>query len=294
MTAATYRRRAWWHLRRQFLSYYFVEPPIWRILLRHMADKNRVLPNFASLGAVRSGTTQLADYIMQHPCITLPLAKEIGTNLAVERFVRAQFPTKREMLETERKYGKAITGYCSPILPLLNFPYFAKTMAPNLKTIILLRDPVDRTFAQWRWEQLLLAPIKNDPLWKSQPNFDELMELEIELFSAGGVAYYCMSSIPGYLRTSIYLPFLKLMRRMYPAENIHYVNAGDFFREPVATVQRIYDFLELPPFEPKILPVRNSAAGEKMSDKTRERLAKFFAPLNQELYAFVGRDFGWQ
>jgi len=294
MTAPTLLGRSYWYFRRQFLPYYFVMPPMWRVMLRHLISRDRVVPDFASVGAMRSGTTQLADYIMQHPHIVLPLAKEVGSSTPMGSLLLAQFPTRKQMRAARLKYGTGLTGYCAPVVPSLLFPYIAKNINPSGKVVILLRDPVDRAFAHWRWDQVLMRPVKNDPLWKDFPDFNYLMDLEIETFAEGGYITTGVSGHIGYLRTSIYLPFIKQLRRHFPAENIHYVNATDFFREPAAIAKQVYEFLGLAPYEPVVLPVRNSAPPDVMNERTRERLVQFFAPFNQDLYRFVGRDFGWQ
>ena len=53
-------RVAWWRRRwrYQFLSHYFSRPPGWRLYLRRLGGE-RVYPNFASLGPVKSGTSDL-------------------------------------------------------------------------------------------------------------------------------------------------------------------------------------------------------------------------------------------
>ena len=70
--------RVWLQLRRIPLRYFFIRPPLVKILLRAAIVRDRMPPAFASLGAVRSGTSLFSDYLMQHPCVVLPLAKEIG------------------------------------------------------------------------------------------------------------------------------------------------------------------------------------------------------------------------
>jgi len=40
--------------------------------------------------------------------------------------------------------------------------------------------------------------------------------------------------------------------------------------------------------------VKNAGPPGKMEDSTKQRLNDFFRPLNEELYDFVGQDFGWQ
>ncbi|HEV2846383.1 MAG TPA: hypothetical protein VG477_16125, partial [Thermoanaerobaculia bacterium] len=113
-------RKAWFLFRRNFLRYYFIRPPLTRIFLRAALSGDRMTPAFASLGAVRSGTSLFADYLMQHPCVVLPLAKEIGVGyVPTRRLINAQIPSRREQRKVEAKYGagRAITGYCAPTIP---------------------------------------------------------------------------------------------------------------------------------------------------------------------------------
>ncbi|PPD20682.1 MAG: hypothetical protein CTY30_04195, partial [Methylocystis sp.] len=58
--------------KRQFRSYYFFNPPKWRVWARSLGSSERMAPSFASIGAVRSGTSFLSSYIFQHPHVVLP------------------------------------------------------------------------------------------------------------------------------------------------------------------------------------------------------------------------------
>ncbi len=283
--------------RRQFLSYYFTVPPLWKIILRAIISRKRMTPDFASLGAVRSGTTLLSDYIMQHPSVVLPLAKEVGVRkFPTKRMMLAQFPTVKEKKKVEKKYGKAITGYCAPVMPGLTFPYFASALTTEAKVIIIMRNPVDRTFSHWRWDQLLLSRFKKDPLWANYPDFSEVVRLEIDAIRSGTGSGFAFTgaNVGGYVHHSIYLPFLKTLAKFVNKENIMYINASDFFADPVSVAKRIYDFLELPRYEPLKTPVKNAGPKAKMDEETRELLREFFKPYNQQLYEYIGQDFGWE
>lgn len=288
-------RRMLMGLRRQFQPYYFVQPPVWRILVRNRWSKDRAVPDFALLGAVRSGTTQLADYLLQHPCVVLPLAKELSQRVLATKYIKAQFPTRRELGSVERRYGKAITGYCTPIVPNLAFPFFASAIAPKAKVVVILRDPVDRTFAHWRWDNVLIQRLKKDPLWQNRPEFDEIVQLEISALRESGFTRFQVAGAGcGYVQHSIYYPFLKLLRRFYPAEQILCLAAEDFFSGPTAVVSQVHKFLDIPPCNISSQPVKNSAPPGKMTDATRNVLSEYFAPHNEKLYRLIGRDFGWQ
>jgi hypothetical protein len=285
--------------RRMFLPYYFVRPPLKRVLLRAAMSSDRMPPDFASLGAVRSGTSLLSDYLMQHPCVVLPLAKEIGVGqIPIKRLISAQFPTRREQRKVEAEYGegRAITGYCAPVMPFLLFSHLASELAPALRFILILRDPVDRTFAHWRWDQMFLGGVRRDPMWRSVPGFDGCVQLELESMRSYGAGMRTVSGVGsgGYIQHSIYLPFIKNIFRFFGPDRTLFINSQDFFADPVSVAKTAYRFLGLPEYEPVRMPVKNAGPPGAMLDSTREALRDFFRPLNQELYQFLGRDFKWQ
>jgi hypothetical protein len=299
MESGSKARRAWLLFRRTFLRYYFIRPPLPRILLRAALSSDRMSPAFASLGAVRSGTSLFSDYLMQHPCVVLPLAKEIGLGyVPVQRLINAQFPSRREQRKVEEKYGagRALTGYCAPSMPYLTFANLAAAMAPDLRLIFILRDPVERAFSHWRWDQKLSEQLRRDPLWRSFPDFDEAVRLELESMRSHGGGMTPFSGIGGggYLQHSIYLPFLKNTFRFYDQEKALFINARDFFTDPAGIARTAYRFLGLPDYEPIPMPVKNAGPPGTMSEATKEVLRDFFRPLNLELYEYLDRDFGWQ
>ena len=285
--------------RRQFLKYYFVQPPLWKVLSRSKSKKARMSPEFLSIGAVRTGTSLLSDYIMQHPCVALPLAKEIGIGMfPMERYLRGQFPTIKEGEEIRKAHGKAITGFCSPVVPYAGFAHLASQVASpdNTKVVVILRNPVDRTFAHWRWDSALLKNIKTDPLWDKFPNFDGAMDIELDYISqgGGGITASAGAGGAGYIQHSIYLPFLKVLNQFYAKENTLFIKSEDFFENPISIAKQVYEFLDLPEYEPIETAVKNAGpVKETMSEETRKRLNDFFKPRNEALYEYIGRDLNW-
>ncbi len=299
MVSTSRVQRLYLHARRLFLRYYLVQPPLTRILLRSALSRDRMKPAFASLGPVRSGTSLFADYLLQHPCVVLPLAKEIGLGFfPLQRLLDAQLPTRREERKVEARCGagRAVTGYCAPVVPYLAFPLLAKAWTPDLRFVLILRDPVERTFAHWRWDQVLLSRFRQDPLWRHFPDFDECMRLELESMRSYGAGMTTVSGVGagGFIQHSIYLPFVKNLFQVFGRESTLIVRAEDFFADPVAVAKTAYRFLGLPEYEPVPMPVKNSAPAGSMPESTREALREFFRPLNRELSELTGVDFKWQ
>lgn len=291
--------RLYLRFRRMFLRYYFVRPPLRRVLLRAALSSDRMTPSFASLGAVRSGTSLLSDYLMQHPCVVLPLAKEIGVGqIPIKRLISAQFPTRREQRRVEAEYGEgnAVTGYCSPAVPFLLFSHLAAELAPDLRFILILRDPVDRTFAHWRWDQTFLRRVRQDSMWRRVPDFDGCVELELESMRSHGAGMRTVSGVGsgGYIQHSIYLPFVKNIFRFFGPDRTLFIDSQDFFADPVSVAKKAYRFLGLPEYEPVRMPVKNAGPPGTMLDSTRETLREFFRPLNDELFESIGQSFEWQ
>jgi len=282
-------------LKYQFLDYYVARPPQWRILMRSLWSMKPMFPSFASIGAVRSGTSQLSSYIMQHPYVVLPLSKELahGRLFSLKK-IMAQFPSQRAARANKRRHGGAITGYCVPIVPSLPWIYLSKRVFGDGKIIVILRNPVDRAISHWLWDSQLRALLPKDSLWRDLPEFESVLKLEQDALQSGSHGFPALAGIgAGYLQHGIYLQFLRVLFKERKRENIMVINASEFFANPIEVVRQVYAFLELPPVEPKVLVERNAGPAGAIKPATRVELVEFYRPLNEKLYAFLGRDMGW-
>ena len=110
------------------------------------------LPNFFIVGAARSGTTSLWNYLKQHPKVFMPedeldkepaYFSEKGRNLNYEKYLRLF----RGADISHERIGEASTAY-------LTDPSSAQKIydfLPNAKIIIMLRNPVDRAYSLYQW-----------------------------------------------------------------------------------------------------------------------------------------------
>ena len=214
----------------------------------------------------------------------------------VSWLLEAQFPTQKEKQKVEAKYGIAKTAYCSPVVPSLLFPLLARNVNPHAKIVVIMRDPVERAFSHWRWDQTMIKQVLSDKLWKGFPQFDELIRLELDASKSMAASGINTTGVGcgGYLQHSIYLPFLKSLYQHFDKDNIMLISAQKFFDEPVTVAKSMYQFCGLPDYEPLDAPAGNAAPSSTMSEETRESMAAFFAPINKALYEFVGEDYGWQ
>ena len=58
-------------------------------------------------------------------------------------------------------------------------------------------------------------------------------------------------------------------------------------------MKRVGLFLGLPEWHLEDKKSHNAGKYAKMDAKTRQDLAEYFKPYNQQLYEYIGHDFGW-
>lgn len=123
-----------------------------------------IFPNFLVIGAAKAGTTSLHKYLAQHPEIFVPpLKKEpqfflVWNNDDQQRqYLKEGYPEFNE-IDTFQKYSNLfhpgidkVRGESSP--QYLAYPGVAKkihNLVPDIKIIVILRDPAERAFSQYQ------------------------------------------------------------------------------------------------------------------------------------------------
>ena len=116
---------------------------------------SRPLPDFLIIGAQRCGTTSLYRYLEKHPQV-IGAAPSKGVHYfdvhheRSLRWYRAHFPTRRRR---ERAGRRAVTGEASPYYVFHpHGPDRVRAAVPNVRLILMLRDPVVRAFSQYQQE----------------------------------------------------------------------------------------------------------------------------------------------
>lgn len=114
--------------------------------------KNQLrLPNFLIVGAAKSGTTTLFQYLRRHPQICLSKIKEPNFFGMDENYAKGLdwYSSLFSDAQPHQVCGEASTDYAK----FPKFPATAKRLAhtlPQVKLIYLMRNPVDRSYAYYR------------------------------------------------------------------------------------------------------------------------------------------------
>lgn len=279
-------QRRW---RYQFLPHYFARPPQWRVTLRKRLGGPRVLPNFACIGPIKSGSSDLANYLFAHPAVMVPLAKEIRST--DHRDWLPHYPTREEFDAVAREQGAALTGFFYPWLHKLLLVDELAKVSPTAKIILLLRDPVERAYSHYKWDLFLGGP--GIMAWKYFRTFHDYLRHAIGVFPSMEMPAPCGQQL---LSTGIYEPSVRRWLEAFGRENVLVVTSEAFFEDPVSLVGECFDFLGVPrvPVEPFKVVNPNPLKTPPFDAESRRMLSEFYRPYNERLYELLGRDLGWK
>ncbi|MEZ2252436.1 tetratricopeptide repeat protein [Microcoleus sp.] len=249
---------------------------------QHWNLKSVKVPNFIIIGSQRCGTTSLYTYLAQHPQILTPIKKEMDFfswhfDRGIDWYL-AHFPP----MPAGEQF---LTGEASPsYFDSLAAPERLYSAFPEVKLIVLLRNPVDRAISQfYRLTELN---------WEGR-SFDRAISDEIARLAQNPA--YIIGEEPGnYLARSRYIEFIKNWLAFFPKEQLLILKSEDFYASAATTVLQVLDFLDLPEYQLPEYQNANPGSYQPISDSVRDWLSDYFRPYNQELEEYLGRKFNWE
>lgn len=274
-----------------------LKPIVHRGLFRYrlLTAPLRLLPDFIIIGVQKCGTTSLYNYLTGHPSIAPAVRKEVhffDIDANFQRgpaWYRAHFPSRLSQLyATHARRRKLVTGESTPYYifnPLVPERVFGTV--PAVKLIAVLRNPVDRAYSQYHHQLSVGGETKSfEDVIAHERSLNGRRE---ELFHEDRYSFKHYS----YLARGIYMDQLQAWARYFPTEQMLVVKSEDLAAQPQQTLNGVFEFLELPPWQPRGLRQDHKRTYDRMDAGTRRWLAEFFKPHNQRLYEYLGVDFGW-
>ncbi len=260
---------------------------------RQLTSGFRGLPSALIIGAQRSGTTSLFNYLAQHPDVLPPLGKELHYfdfhyARGVE-YYRGRFPFNH------RLRGGALTLDATPYYlmhPLV--PQRAAQLLPDVKVIAVLRNPITRALSHYEHE------VRGG---RESLSFSEAIERESERLAGeeerlrGDPTYYSWNHHRyGYTRRGLYMQQLRRWLEYYPRSQLLVIQSEWLFRDPAAATAAVLAFLGLRDhrLERYEETYQKGKYERAMPEELRGRLAAYFEPHNRELFEFLGREFDWK
>jgi len=258
----------------------------------YFTASNRALPDIIINGTVRSGTTSLFHYIGQHPSIINAFQDEIGffdSNYHLGfKWYRSFFPTITKLNKLKNESGFSLTCEDTPF-------YFWKISAikrikkylPNCNFITILRNPIDRAYSNFH----LAVRTGNET-----NSFENVIKNEINILKNSKNLSNSELIIKGksYLGKSLYAFQLKNWFDEFNSSQMYVLSSEELYLEPKKSLNKIFDFLEIPQYEIKNLKKYKFEKYSSMKTETRKLLDDFFKPHNEELFKILGKRFDWK
>jgi len=191
--------------------------------------------DFAIIGAQKSGTTALAQFLAQHPAIAMTHPKEAHI-FDAEDFdpatIEAKYSTFFEHASEEQLRGDATPIYIfwQDVLAALS------AHNRNLKVIILLRDPVDRAISHYEME--MARGNERLPLWRALLSESSRLKNDVE-----PKAVESATRLHSYRHRGYYSHQLANVYKIFSKEQVLIVPMNRLMREHQQTMQQVFSFL---------------------------------------------------
>ena len=254
----------------------------------------RMEPAFLIAGAQRCGTTSLFRMLLTHPAVRPPaMTKGIHYFDTADRFrrgpnfYRAHFPLARPGA------GPTLTGEASPYYVF--HPLAPRRIAeelPEVRVVVLLRDPVERAFSAHKQET-----------WRGFETLSFADALEAEPERLRGEEERIVAD-PGYQSLAhqhhAYVGrgrYAHQVRRMHDAlgpDQVMVLDAGDFFSAPEQHWPRLLNHLGLPHAPLTRTEKANARPSVPMPQALRAWLTGQFHDSDAELAEILGRQPSWR
>jgi len=196
-------------------------------------DCNKV--NFLIAGTQKGGTTALYEYLKMHSEIIMPELKELHF------FDKDIYFTDKEDYEQYHKYydfqNTKLKGEATPIYMYWETaPERIYKYNPDMKLILLLRNPISRAYSQWNME----IQKNNEYL-----SFSEAIRSEKRRLNTKNEMHIRHFS---YLDRGLYSKQINRIKKYFPSTNVLILKSENLLIDHYSTLNKITDFLNISRF----------------------------------------------
>lgn len=265
------------------------------LAFRKMQWRSRRLPDFLVIGAQKAGSTSMYHYLGDHPQILQSYEKEVqyfcgGLKPQSDRYARgeawyrSQFPKQSNVAPGQQVFEASPRYLHHPLAP----ERIANDL-PNVKMIVVLRNPVQRaishyfhTYGQGReplalWDALQaekerLAPLIANKDYRN-PTYDR----------------------QSYIYRGQYAEQLARFFDRFPREQLLVIQGERLYADTQATLVQTFQFLGVDPTfrVPNLKPRNVSRKRTDVEPRVYEFLKAHYEPHNERLYELLGERYDW-
>jgi hypothetical protein len=260
--------------------------------------QRRILPTAIVIGAQKCGTSALYHYLSMHPAIGSAGTKEVHyfdlKYAEGAAWYRSHFPTRREAdcLAVQGNGSRPAAIEASPYYlahPLV--PHRVRGLLPDVRLMVLLRDPVDRAISHHNHE----VEDGNETLSFAQAISaeEERLRGEAERIRSNPLYNSFNHQHYSYLLRGRYAEQLEVWFSVFPRSQFLILDSASFFADPAATLCRVCQFLEVPPHSLPSYEAIGSRDSPDIDPGLKKRLKQYFRPYNARLWSLLGEEFLW-
>jgi hypothetical protein len=202
------------------------------------------------IGAGRSGTTSLYHYLNDHQEICFSSIKEIHYFSVNDLYKRGESYFQSFFINDNNKIRVSADTY---LLPDKKAPERIRSYNPEIKIILILRDPVERAYSSYQYSI-------NNGYENRSISFLKSLELEKERLATDDIAR--LNNLCHFYG-SLYYQHISHWQHFFPKENFLILTTSDLKNNPQKLLKNLSAFLNISPFTYKEAKENNKASGSK-------------------------------
>ena len=220
------------------------------------------LPSFFVVGAGKSGTTSIHQYLRQNPMVSLPLRKETHffimdkdsalpapQNYFGKEMENPIFHLKDYLAEFQNQgHGHIVGEVCPSYLFYPNAASNINARVPNAKIIAILRNPIDRFYSNFQF--------RSNKDQQAKDNRQDFTTQELDRITAA-LPYPSSPEVKRLLEIGMYSGQLQRYYDQFPSDNIKVFLFDDLQKTPRKLMNELSEFAGIPPFEYDVSMVFN-------------------------------------
>lgn len=237
----------------------------------HVKRDKQLKVNALIIGAGRSGTTSLFNYLQQHGQVCTSSIKEIPFFSFSQHFQRGEayfhsfFPdyTGQKTVLTSDTY----------LLIHRDAQERIKAYNPGIKLLVMLRHPIERAYSAYHYAV-------NNNYESRAVSFLESFEKEAQYLKNEDIV---QKNNFAHFYTGLYYQHLMYWLRFFDRQQILLLKTADLKNAPQDTLCRVLQFLETPPFDFQFITPRHNAASRPKNKQLHRLLTDAEHPLRRWL-----------
>jgi len=254
-------------------------------------------PDFIIIGTQKAGTSSLHFYLDQHPQLSGSDPKELHYFNRDIHFNKSLSSYEEHFRGWEQnKYFESTPAY-------LYIPGACEAIQhayPDIKVIVVLRDPVKRAYSAWNMYKDFFEKDRVEDIIKLKerregdllytkfyegrdqfPSFRECIEIELDLIQSNE------SFEPALLRRGLYLEQLNRYWKNFGKDNVLILGFNDLVNDTENTLKKVTDFLGVEDLGWSFLntePRNTRNYSEPITESDKQLLEDFYRQPNQKLF----------